>query len=172
MRSVALLLAQGFGVGRLRPAPGTWGSVLGLLWVTVLLLPGSLWFYWAGMAAGFAVCVWLCDLAEKLIGKKDPSSVVLDEVAAMPLCFLAPVLSARLTTGAMESLTLLFSGQNCLRTLALFVAFRVFDVWKPWPIRQSQRLPGGWGITVDDFIAAFYVNLAWLATSTLIRVWG
>jgi phosphatidylglycerophosphatase A len=42
----------------------------------------------------------------------------------------------------------------------LFAAFRLFDIWKPWPVRQSQALPGGWGVTVDDFLAAIYVALA------------
>jgi phosphatidylglycerophosphatase A len=45
-----------------------------------------------------------------------------------------------------------------LAAIGVFAAFRFFDVAKPWPVRQSQALPGGWGITVDDFLAAFYVN--------------
>ena len=44
-------------------------------------------------------------------------------------------------------------------SLGLLVLFRVFDIWKPWPVRQSQRLPGGWGVTVDDVLAAAYVAL-------------
>ena len=50
--------------------------------------------------------------------------------------------------------------------VAVFAAFRFFDVLKPWPVRQSQRLPGGWGVTMDDVLAALYVNL--LAALTLL----
>ena len=53
--------------------------------------------------------------------------------------------------------------QNWLATLGVFAAFRFFDVLKPWPIRQSQSLPGGWGVTVDDALAAVYVNAVVLA---------
>ncbi len=43
----------------------------------------------------------------------------------------------------------------------------MFDIWKPWPVRQSQSLPGGWGVTVDDFLAAVSVNLIWLPAARL-----
>ncbi len=52
-----------------------------------------------------------------------------------------------------------FSRANIVFTVILFVLFRVFDIAKPWPVRQSQRLPGGWGVTVDDVLAAIYVAL-------------
>jgi phosphatidylglycerophosphatase A len=50
-------------------------------------------------------------------------------------------------------------GQDVWLTAGFFAAFRFFDVLKPWPVRQSQALPGGWGVTVDDLLAALYVNL-------------
>ena len=50
-----------------------------------------------------------------------------------------------------------FGGNNWLITLAVFALFRLFDIAKPWPVRQSQSLPGGWGITVDDVLAAVWV---------------
>jgi phosphatidylglycerophosphatase A len=67
------------------------------------------------------------------MGKKDPSCVVIDEIAAVPVA-LAGVGGWWIVLG--------------------FCLFRLFDVWKPWPIRQSQELPGGWGIVVDDLLAA------------------
>lgn len=172
MKPALLWIAQGFGVGHLKPAPGTWGSLLGLAWFVVLMWPGSIWIYCLGLVGSAALCVWLCDLAEQSLGVKDPQSVVLDEIVAMPLCFLGPVAFERLFSGNMPALSSLFDTRNLLLALVLFVGFRVFDVWKPWPARQSQRLPGGWGVTVDDLIAAGYVNLAWLIGWLLHqRVW-
>jgi phosphatidylglycerophosphatase A len=52
-----------------------------------------------------------------------------------------------------------FLKANWLLGLGIFLAFRLFDIWKPWPVRQSQMLPGGWGITVDDVLAAIFVCL-------------
>jgi phosphatidylglycerophosphatase A len=48
---------------------------------------------------------------------------------------------------------------RCWKYAGVFVAFRLFDVWKPWPVRQSQTLAGGWGVTIDDALAAVYVNV-------------
>jgi phosphatidylglycerophosphatase A len=46
-----------------------------------------------------------------------------------------------------------------LSSIGIFALFRFFDILKPWPVRQSQKLPGGWGVTVDDVLAAGYVNI-------------
>jgi phosphatidylglycerophosphatase A len=58
----------------------------------------------------------------------------------------------------MPRLEEILGGQHWLAALGVFVAFRFFDVLKPWPVRQSQSLPSGWGVTVDDLLAALYVN--------------
>jgi phosphatidylglycerophosphatase A len=155
---IALFLAQGFGLGRIPFAPGTFGSVLGVLWFGLLLSIGSLWGLIAGAIAGFACSVWLCGVGERLLGRKDPGSVVMDEITAMPVCFFALVPIHFWQTGGLPPTDYFFSNQNWLRTAGVFAAFRFFDVIKPWPVRQSQSLPGGWGITVDDFLAAVYVN--------------
>lgn len=153
-----LWLAQGFGIGRIPVAPGTFGSVVGVLWFAVLLLAGNLWIYLAGTVAAIALSVWLCGAAEQALGKKDPGCVVLDEIAALPVCFLGLVAMRWGHTGALPALDCFFSARTWPVTLGVFVAFRFFDVAKPWPVRQSQSLPGGWGITVDDVLAALYVN--------------
>jgi phosphatidylglycerophosphatase A len=93
------------------------------------------------------------------LGKTDPGSVVLDEIAAMPACFLGWVGVVVWKTGSMPGLGYFFSGKNLLWTLGVFVAFRLFDVLKPWPVNKSQGLPGGWGVTMDDLLAAGYVNV-------------
>ena len=155
-----LWIAQGFGVGRIPVAPGTFGSLVGMLWFGLLLMPHSLWFFAAGTIAGVALSVWLCDVAEKALGQKDPGSVVLDEIAALPVCFLAWVgILLWKTGGSLPPFTYFFSAQNWPFTLGIFVACRFFDIAKPWPVRQSQSLPGGWGITIDDVLAAVYVNV-------------
>ena len=84
---VRLWIAQGFGVGRIPIAPGTFGSVAGLGWFALLLLTGKLWLFAAGTAAGIALSVWLCGVGETVLRQKDPQSVVLDEITAMPVCF-------------------------------------------------------------------------------------
>ena len=159
IQKVALFLAQGFGLGRIPVAPGTFGSVLGVFWFALLISSGSLWGLIAGAIAGFAGSVWLSGVGEKLLGKKDPGSVVVDEITAMPVCFFAWVGIYLRQTGALPAPGYFFSAQNWLLTLGVFAAFRLFDVLKPWPVHQSQSLPGGWGITVDDFLAAVYVNI-------------
>ena len=139
-------------VGRRLPAPGTWGSVAGLLFFTVFFLPlysepfGTLWSLVMSAIGGyFAVAV--CGEAEFRLGRRDPGEVILDEFVAMPLCFLGwDALPGPLPKWAV-----------CLVGLALF---RLFDILKPFGINKLQRLPGGWGVVVDDFAAALAACLA------------
>jgi phosphatidylglycerophosphatase A len=151
-----LWIAQGFGIGRIPVAPGTFGSILGVAFFAVLLCGHSVTVIIAGVIICSALSVWLCGEAEKILGQTDPGSVVLDEIAAMPLCFLG----STILIGAKPEL---YFRDGWPFTAAVFVAFRIFDVWKPWPVKQSQRLPGGWGVTVDDLLAAVYVNVLAIA---------
>ena len=157
--SVRLFVAQGLGVGLIPFAPGTFGSFLGLVWFAMLVATGNFWAYLAGAIEGIAFSIWLCDDAEKILGETDPGSVVLDEVIAIPFCFMPWVASEWFAHGALLSVEFFFTGRALWLTLGLVVLFRVFDIWKPWPIRQIQRLPGGWGVTVDDLLAAVYVAI-------------
>jgi len=154
-----LWIAQGLGVGRIPFAPGTFGSVVGLLWFAALLLPGNPWLGLGGMLAGLFLSVWLCGAAERILGRTDPGSVVLDEIVAVPLCFAVSVGEYVWRHGVLPAPGYFFSRVGWPLTVAVFAAFRLFDVLKPWPVRQSQKLPGGWGVTMDDILAAFYVNL-------------
>lgn len=163
MNRSLLWLAQGFGIGRIPVAPGTFGSLVGLLWFALLLLTQNLWCFLGGALAGLAVSVWLGGAGEKILGQKDPGSVVIDEIAAMPLCFIGWIALDMAKTGSLPAPEYLFSQELWPLTLGVFAAFRFFDVIKPWPVRQSQALAGGWGITVDDVLAAAYVNLVALA---------
>ncbi len=94
---------------------------------------------------------------EKILGQTDPGSIVLDEIVAIPFCFLTWLLS--LGGEKLPGPEYFFGQQRWMYTVAVFLRFRLFDVWKPWPVRQSQNLPGGWGVTFDDLLAAVYVNI-------------
>jgi phosphatidylglycerophosphatase A len=161
MNSLVLLVAQGFGIGRVRYAPGTWGSVLGLGWFWLLVsvtgrTTHNIWVLFSGMALGVIASIWLCGRAEKILGQKDPPSVVLDEVVAMPVCFIMWI-----PAGVRFDFTPI--------VLVVFVLFRIFDIWKPWPIKQIQNLPGGWGIVIDDLFAAAYVNVCAIIFALLLQ---
>lgn len=159
MNSLKLYIAQGFGVGRIPWAPGTFGSLVGLLWVFLLASTRNFWFYVGGMAVAVVLSVWLCGFAERILKRTDPPSVVLDEIVALPLCFLPWMASEWFRLGTLPALEGFLGRRTVWATLIVFGLFRFFDVVKPWPVRHSQRLPGGWGITVDDLLAAVYVAL-------------
>ncbi len=164
--SLSLWVAQGFGIGRIPVAAGTFGSVLGLGWFALLLALGNLWSFLAGTVVGLGLSVWLCGEGERILQKKDPGSVVLDEVAALPVCFLSWIIWCLVKSGSFPTPSELFSPRGWVITLGVFALFRLFDIAKPWPVKQSQAFPGGWGITIDDVLAAGYVNvvvvLAWI----------
>ena len=160
MDRAVVWVAQGFGVGRIPFAPGTFGSGLGLVWLAVLLrLPDPRWMLLA-MALSVGLSVWFCGWAETALQQKDPGSVVLDEVVAVPVCFIALAGLSFSELGRFPGPDILLRNANGLLTALAFGLFRLFDIWKPWPVGPSQRLPAGWGITVDDLLAAVYVNLA------------
>ena len=154
---ISLWLAQGFDVGRIPFAPGTFGSLVGVLWFALLLVPGSLWLYVIGTLLGLVASVKFCGEAERILGESDPGSVVLDEIAVLPICFLPWVLLELWRANTMPQVEVFFSGHGLWKTVAIYLLFRVFDIWKPWPVRQSQSLPSGWGVTADDVLAAIYV---------------
>jgi len=160
VQATKLFVAQGFGIGRIPFAPGTFGTLFGFAWFALLIAMGNFWAYLAAVIESIALSIWLCDEAEKILGKTDPGSVVLDEIVAIPLCFLPWLISEWIRRDhVMPPLETFFTGQSLIWTALIFAAFRLFDIWKPWPVRGLQRLPGGWGVTVDDLAAALYVAL-------------
>lgn len=159
MDAFILWLAQGGGLGRLKPAPGTWGSLGGLLLTFLLLASGSAWLYGAGCLAGIGISVWACGEAERILGQRDPGSVVLDEIIALPICFVSWMTLQTIRFDRLPGPGELLTGPGLLTLFGVFAAFRFFDIVKPWPVAQSQSLPGGWGVTLDDVLAAGYVNL-------------
>src|SRR5689334_12363119 len=82
-----VFVAEGFGTGRFPVAPGTVGTLVGFVWIYLLLLPESGLFYCFGTIAGFFASVWLGGRAETILERKDPGSIVIDEITALPLAF-------------------------------------------------------------------------------------
>ena len=129
-------------VGQRLPAPGTWGSLVGLFYY-VLVFRHSRWeviFAWTVLASYFAVA--FCGDAARRLNKKDPGEVILDEFVVMPLVFLG------WHVGGFPGLP------EWAVWLLGFGLFRFFDILKPLGISRLQDWPGGWGIVFDDFAAA------------------
>jgi phosphatidylglycerophosphatase A len=164
-----LWLAQGFGIGRIPFAPGTFGTAVGLMWFWILLLPKSPLVFVLGILASIFISVWLCGAGEKILGQRDPGSIVMDEIIAVPICFGSWLAFLLFQKGFWPAPEYFFSEKNWLMTTGIFVLFRLFDVAKPWPVKQSQAFPGGWGVTVDDVLAAVYVNIVALVILIVTR---
>jgi phosphatidylglycerophosphatase A len=142
-RWIASLLGAGFLPG----APGTWGSLATciVLYPVLNVVGQSQWVLLGGLVLFSALCVILGKFAIEDFGHKDPGSFVLDEAAG--ICLTLMLLPDR---GGWPLVLKLAAG---------FTAFRLFDVTKPPPARQLERLPAGWGILLDDLAAAVYANL-------------
>lgn len=149
---LAVFIAEGFGIGRIPFAPGTFGTALGLGWIYLLLLPRSIPIYIAGIIAGFFLAVWIGTHAENVLQKKDPGSIVIDEITALPLAFLPAVVLT--SQGAPLLPSAFLAGKMIVLPLLCFILFRVFDILKPFGIGRIQSLPHGWGLVADDFLAA------------------
>ncbi|MBW2370815.1 MAG: phosphatidylglycerophosphatase A [Deltaproteobacteria bacterium] len=134
-----LFLATGGGAGHLPVAPGTFGSILGLFFCFVLsVLPPA----WIGICLVLCIliAVWTSEYAERLLGKKDHSAIVIDEIIGMMVTLVN--VPFRLET-----------------VVAGFVLFRLLDIIKPPPIRTIQNMPGGAGVVFDDVAAGIIGNI-------------
>ncbi len=150
-------LAQGFGAGRIPFAPGTFGSIVGMVWFALFLQLQSPVLFCGGIILSIFLSVWVCGEGEKILKEKDPGSIVMDEIIAIPICFASWLLFLKFQKGFWPRPEYFFS-EKIRMTAGVFLLFRFFDVAKPWPIKQSQTFPGGWGVTIDDVLAAIYVN--------------
>jgi phosphatidylglycerophosphatase A len=119
--------------------------------------------YLAGIVLGFFLAVWIGQRGEKILQKTDPGSIVIDEITAMPLAFLPVVLLSQ-SDGTTEPAAAFFSGKALLFPALAFVFFRFFDIVKPLGIARVQKAPGGWGLALDDHLAA-------LATAIMLLVY-
>ena len=160
LNTLIVWVAQGFGVGRISGAPGTWGTFVGMAYVLILFQFCSLLIIGLLLAVGTAASIWIGGRAESILSERDPGSVVIDEIIAIPWCFIGLVFaSSPLRWNESVTIPTCFGHSRWLWLPIVFVLFRIFDIAKPWPVGMSQRLPRGWGITLDDVLAAGYVNL-------------
>ena len=168
--------ATGLYSGRLRPAPGTWGSLAGLLaWFLLTFLLATPFADWVSTHPGLPnlklyvlafepvfllaplAMTWLAVRSSDLVlaetGDKDPGYIVADEWAGMWI-ILWPV-----RWQVAQNAHKLFGprGWQWLPMLVVpFLVFRLLDIWKPWPVYQIQDLPGGTGVVADDVVAGLY----------------
>ena len=157
------------GVGYLPLAPGTWGALIGVIihlgWVFLTrkvletdivlsreaghLFPMGIYFLWYAFTLLLLFCltmagIWAATRVEKLSGRKDASIVVIDEVAGQLITLLF--------------IPFLFSSYWAF-LIAGFLLFRVFDIWKPYPIRRLEALESGLGVMADDVLAGVYAGV-------------
>ena len=155
---LATWLATGLGVGLVVPAPGTCGVAiwgLPLAWA-IGQLPGIGWQMGAILIANLLGIPCATAAGRALGGKKDNQAIIWDEIATTPIVFLLVPLT------------------NWKVAVAGFVAHRLFDITKPPPARQLERLPEGLGVMADDWIAGIYGCLLMGATAWGFRTagWG
>lgn len=138
-------IACGFGAGALPFAPGTWGTLIAIpLYLVLQPLPLALYISIVGIAG--LVGIWLCRVTAQDMGVHDHPSIVWDEIVGYWLTMIA----------APAGWMWIWLG---------FLLFRIFDVWKPWPIRWiDQRIQGGFGIMFDDILAGLY---AWICLQSI-----
>lgn len=142
LASPAGWLACGFGSGLTPKAQGTFGSLAALLpWLLLRELPLLAWL--AIIVAAFAIGVWACEVSGRILGVADHRSIVWDEFVGQWIALL-PALVAPWWAVVLG-----------------FLLFRLFDVWKPWPIGWfDRRVKGGLGVMLDDVIAGLFAAVA------------
>ena len=150
----AWTVATFFGAGFGKPGPGTWGSVGAvLLWADIAwglhpIARTLLLVLLAGIALALLVGIPASTLVARESGRKDPQFVVIDEVVG-------------------QWIALLGSRADWRHALIALALFRLFDITKPFPVRQLERLPEGWGIVFDDVAAGLYA----LGVASLLHLW-
>ena len=144
---ISTLIATFFGVGYLPVMPGTFGSIAGVI-IYYFLVRNECVFYsvlFLLIMLGFGVC----GRAENVFGKKDPRNIVLDEVIGVMIAFiLVPI--------------------TWINVIIVFALFRFMDVFKPFPIRKIEDMPGGFGIMIDDIVAGLYANILFQIGSSIV----
>jgi phosphatidylglycerophosphatase A len=190
----ALFIATAGGLGYLPKAPGTFGSLAGLAlavlpyaaFIAAAQITGGF-----GIETSFhgkpvdpflvlqvlvavivaAIGVWVAGKAARFWEAKDPQKVVIDEVSGQHLTILLGCdlsLWSKSVQIAGQNVRIPFipleAALNWKYLLLGFILFRVFDIWKPFPARQAEALPGGWGIMADDWVAGIYAGIGlWIA---------
>ena len=136
-------LATGFYSGLSPIAPGTAGTLAGVL-ICLICLPMPWILRLIFVILLLALSIYVAGQAEKIYQKKDDQRIVIDEIIGLQVTMLPVAI-------------------NILTLCVAFVLFRTFDIWKPFPLKNLQKLPGGWGVVVDDVAAGIYAGVfLWL----------
>ena len=137
---VVLFIATGCFIGKIPFAPGTFGSLAGILLCFILSKTSELAAI-SCIVVFIIFSIWIANDAEKILNKKDPGSIVIDEIAGM-------------------AVTLIGLPFNVFYVATGFIVFRILDISKPFPIRYiEKRIPGGAGIVLDDVAAGIIANV-------------
>ncbi len=148
LRDPGHFLSLGGGTGLIPFAPGTWGSLPGVL-LAVLLIPAGEPIFWAVVVGLFILGIPLCARTARALERPDPGAIVWDEVVGMAI-----------TLGIAASWGSGFNALPPLSLLAGFGLFRILDILKPWPIRWlERRLAGGLGVMADDALAGVIAGM-------------
>lgn len=147
------IIATWFGAGLLPKAPGTWGSLAALPFAWVIVALGGTWALAVAAILATLVGTWAAEKYAAALGQDDPGRIVIDEVAGQWLALLP--------------ITVVSPAAGGLWWAAAFLAFRLFDITKPWPARRFEKLHGGLGIMADDIVAGVYAAVAVTAALVL-----
>ena len=152
MNNVARVIATWFGCGYAPKGPGTAGSLAAVVIAWLLYESIRITPFGVGLLGLLFLlpAIWSADVVAKVDGLKDPQIVVVDEVVGQWITL----------AGAMR---LDLRPLNWKSFLLGFALFRLFDIWKPWPVRSFEKLPGGTGIVMDDVMAGVYGALVLFA---------
>jgi phosphatidylglycerophosphatase A len=143
------ILSSGFGSGLAPIAPGTAGTLVGIP-ICMLCLPISWLLRLLVVLALLALSIYVSGRAEEIYGKKDDQRIVIDEIVGFQVTMLPVAITG-------------------LHLFLAFVLFRIFDIWKPFPINRLQDLPGGWGVVADDVAAGIYAGVLLLLLNFLFK---
>jgi phosphatidylglycerophosphatase A len=138
MRKFYFLIATFFGIGNIPFAPGTWASLAAVPCFYFLMDKPP--YHIGVLIVIYFLGVYTTSLVEKSIGHKDPACAVIDEVLGM-------------------GIAMVWIPKSWPFLLMAVILFRVFDIWKPFPIKSIEKWPGGWGIMTDDLLAGLYANV-------------
>jgi phosphatidylglycerophosphatase A len=135
-------------IGYLPIAPGTWGSLAAIaVWFIIIDSISTITFI-VVIVIIFTFGVYTSSVTERYLKKKDPSIIIIDEWVG-------------------QWITLLFLHKSLKWGLVAFALFRLFDIWKPYPIKTIEKIQGGWGIMLDDVVAGVYA----LLVLSVLRIW-
>lgn len=153
------LITTVFGIGLLRPAPGTWGSLAALPLFWGIAWASGPWGALLAIVLLFALGTWATAEATRGQTEKDPSEIVVDEVVGQWIALLPVAFGAAQVNAALSAL---WPGW-----IAAFVLFRLFDIWKPGPVARADARGDALGVMLDDVIAGLLAGLGVVALAAL-----